>query len=115
MNYISVYYKELLIFDKKTNKARKIKFEKGINIITSALNCVGKTSLSLMILYGFGAKVQFSDKWDLNNIFTKLTLEHDEKDITIIRYKDTYTILTNEKNIFIQFKSRAIRTNFTNY
>lgn len=97
---MSVYYKELLIFDKKTNKARKVKFEKGINIITSALNSVGKTSLSLMILYGFGAKVQFSDKWDLNNIFTKLTLEHDEKDITIIRYKDTYTILTNQKKYF---------------
>ena len=89
---MSVYYKELLIFDKDKKKARKIEFQRGINIITSKLNSVGKTSLSLMLLYSFGAKVRFSDKWNLDNIFTKLTLEHDEKDIVIIRYKDTYTI-----------------------
>ena len=51
-----------------------------------------KTSLSLMLLYSFGAKVKFSDKWNLNNIFTKLTIEKDSKTIEIIRHKDTYSI-----------------------
>ena len=67
-----IFYKELLIVDKKEKKARKIQFKKGINIVTSDLNSVGKTSLSLMLLYSFGAKVKFSDKWHLDNIFTKL-------------------------------------------
>ena len=40
---MSVYYKELLIFDKDKKKARKIEFQHGINIITSKLNSVGKT------------------------------------------------------------------------
>ena len=71
---MSIFYKELLIVDKKEKKARKIQFKKGINIITSDLNSVGKTSLSLMLLYSFGAKVKFSDKWHLDNIFTKLTI-----------------------------------------
>ena len=64
---MSIFYKELLIVDKKEKKARKIQFKKGINIVTSDLNSVGKTSLSLMLLYSFGAKVKFSDKWHLDN------------------------------------------------
>lgn len=97
---MSIIYKELLIFDKEKKKARKISFQQGINIITSKLNSVGKTSLSLMLLYSFGAKVKFSDKWNLDNIFTKLTLLHDETEIVIIRYKDTYTILANGERYF---------------
>ena len=68
---MSILYKELLIVDKKAKTARKIRFEKGVNIITSKENSVGKTSLSLMLLYSFGAKVKFSDKWNLEDIFTK--------------------------------------------
>lgn len=97
---MSVFYKELLIFDKEKKKARKVEFQHGINIITSKLNSVGKTSLSLMLLYSFGAKVKFSDKWNLDNIFTKLTIQHEDKDIVIIRYKDTYTIITNGEKFF---------------
>ena len=104
---MSVYYKELLIFDKDKKKARKIEFQRGINIITSKLNRVGKTSLSLMLLYSFGAKVRFSDKWNLDNIFTKLTLEHDEKDIVIIRYKDTYTIIADGEKFFYPVQKRG--------
>ena len=104
---MSVYYKELLIFDKDKKKARKIEFQRGINIITSKLNSVGKTSLSLMLLYSFGAKVRFSDKWNLDNIFTKLTLEHDEKDIVIIRYKDTYTIIADGEKFFYPVQKRG--------
>ena len=104
---MSVYYKELLIFDKDKKKARKIEFQRGINIITSKLNSVGKTSLSLMLLYSFGAKVRFSDKWNLDNIFTKLTIQHDDKDIVIIRYKDTYTILADGEKFFYPVQKRG--------
>lgn len=92
---MSIYYKELLIVDKANKAARKFTFDHGVNIITSKENSVGKTSLSLMLLYGFGAKVKFSDKWNIDNIFTKLTIERDNDIISIIRYKDTYSILTN--------------------
>ena len=92
---MSIYYKELLIVDKARKTARKFIFNAGINIITSKENSVGKTSLSLMLLYGFGAKVKFSDKWDIENIFTKLSIEKDGTPISITRYKDTYTILSN--------------------
>lgn len=97
---MSIFYKELLIVDKKEKKARKIQFKKGINIVTSDLNSVGKTSLSLMLLYSLGAKVKFSDKWHLDNIFTKLTISRDDEDIVIIRYKDTYTIQANGESFF---------------
>lgn len=97
---MAIYYKSLLIFDKEKQTARKISFQPGVNIITSKLNSVGKTSLSLMILYSFGAKVKFSDKWNLNNIFTKLTILKDNSEIEIIRHKDTYTILANGERFF---------------
>ena len=97
---MSIYYKSILVFDKEKKKARKIEFHHGVNIITSKLNSVGKTSLSLMLLYSFGAKVRFSDKWDLNNIFTKLTIEKDSEEFTIIRHKDTYSIITGEDTFF---------------
>ncbi len=97
---MSIIYKELLIVDKENKTARKINFEPGINIITSKLNSVGKTSLSLMLLYSFGAKVKFSDKWNLENIFTKLTLSNNDKEIVIIRYKDTYSIIYDNQKYF---------------
>ena len=104
---MSVYYKELLIFDKESKKARKIEFQKGINIVTSKLNSVGKTSLSLMILYGFGAKVKFSDKWNMNNIFTKLTLQQNDKEIIIIRYRDTYSIIADGERFFYPIQNQG--------
>lgn len=97
---MSIFYKELLIVDKKEKKARKVRFLKGINIVTSDLNSVGKTSLSLLLLYSFGAKVKLSDKWHLDNVFTKLTISQNDKDIIIIRYKDTYTIQANGESFF---------------
>ena len=98
---MSILYKELLIVDKKLKTARKIRFEKGVNIITSKKNSVGKTSLSHMLLYSFGAKVKISDKWHMDDIFTKLTIQNGDKEIIIIRYRDTYTIKTeNESNFY---------------
>ena len=104
---MSVYYKELLIFDKESKKARKIEFQKGINIVTSKFNSVGKTSLSLMILYGFGAKVKFSDKWNLDNVFTKLTLQQDDREIIIIRYRDTYSIIADGERFFYPIQKQG--------
>ncbi len=94
---MSIYYKDLLVVDKLNRTARKMTFEKGINLITSTPNSVGKSSLALMMLYGFGAKVKFSDKWNLDNIFTKLTLLNDDREIVIIRYKDTYSIIVDSE------------------
>lgn len=104
---MSIYYKSLLIFDKEKQTARKIVFQPGINIVTSKQNSVGKTSLSLMLLYSFGAKVKFSDKWNLNNIFTKLTIEKDSKIIEIIRHKDTYSIIADGKKFFYPIQSKG--------
>lgn len=104
---MSIYYKSLLIFDKEQQTARKINFQPGVNIVTSKENSVGKTSLSLMLLYSFGAKVKFSDKWNLNNIFTKLTIQKDSKIIEIIRHKDTYSIIAERKKFFYPVQTKG--------
>lgn len=53
-----------------------------------------------MLLHSFGAKVKFSDKWNLDNIFTKLTLQNNNNDIVIIRYKDSYAIIADGERFF---------------
>ena len=87
----------ILIYDKKEIVAKKVLFEDGVNIITSVQNGKGKTSLSKLILYAFGAKLEISDNWNLNNVYTKVNITKSNKEISIIRYKDTYKILCDNK------------------
>lgn len=87
----------ILIYDKNEIVAKKVLFEDGINIITSVQNGKGKTSLSKLILYAFGAKLEISDNWNLNNVYTKVNFTKSNKDISVIRYKDSYKILHNSK------------------
>lgn len=93
----SIKYKSILIVDKEKEHANKIVFGDGLNIVTSTDNSVGKSSLSLMILYAFGAKVVFSDKWNISNILTKLELEKDGNQIIIERYKNSFSIFANNE------------------
>ncbi len=87
----------ILIYDKKEVVAKKVLFKEGINIITSIENGRGKTSLSKLILYAFGAKLEISDNWNFNNIFTKIDFSIENKFISIIRFKDTYKILHDDE------------------
>lgn len=85
-------FKSILIVDKEKGHANKILFGSGLNIVTSTENSVGKSSLSLMLLYAFGAKVYFSDKWNLDNIFTKLEIIKDQDTIIIERFRDSFLV-----------------------
>ena len=99
----NIKFKSILIVDKEKEQANKIFFGDKLNIITSTENSVGKSSLSLMLLYAFGAKVEFSDKWNLNNIFTKLELTKGDLTIIVERYKDSFIIFDGNQRYSYSF------------
>lgn len=93
----------ILIYDKNEVVAKKVLFKDGINIITSVNNGKGKTSLSKLILYAFGAKLEISANWNFNNLYTKVDFTINNKNVSVIRFKDTYKILYNDQSfIFLK-------------
>ena len=93
----------ILIYDKNEVVAKKVLFKDGINIITSVNNGKGKTSLSKLILYAFGAKLEISANWNFNNLYTKVNFTINNKNVSVIRFKDTYKILYNDQSfIFLK-------------
>ena len=59
-----VYFKKLMIADLQNRTARVQSFEKGLNVVTSADNHVGKSSLLKSLYYTLGAEVDFDSVWD---------------------------------------------------
>lgn len=68
-----------------------------------------------MLLYSFGAKVKFSDKWHLEDIFPKLAIQNANKEIIVIRYRDTYTIKIENEKFFYPIKNMVTLINYTNF
>lgn len=54
-----MYFKSILIADIQTRTARFQKLRKGINVITSTDNHVGKSSLLKSLYYALGAEVEY--------------------------------------------------------
>lgn len=61
-----MYFRSILIADVYKHTARLQKFEKGINIITSTDNHVGKSSLVKSLYYALGAEVEYDEVWDVS-------------------------------------------------
>ncbi|MDG0029966.1 hypothetical protein MMB68_10400 [Priestia sp. Y58] len=72
----SLFIKSLFIFELKNKIAKRVNFEKGINVITSEKeggNDVGKSILLKSLYHTLGADSIFDDKWDES---TKIYLIH---------------------------------------
>ena len=59
-----VYFKEIMIADMQNETARIQPFEKGLNVVTSVDNHMGKSSLLKSMYYTLGAEVDFDSVWD---------------------------------------------------
>ena len=59
-----VYFKQIMIADLQNKTARVQPFEKGLNVVTSIDNHVGKSSLLKSLYYTLGAEVDFDSVWD---------------------------------------------------
>ncbi len=62
-----VCFSRILIADLDKKTAHIENFVKGLNVITSKDNHVGKSSLLKSLYYAMGAEVQFDKTWNKNS------------------------------------------------
>lgn len=92
-----VYFKQLMIADLQNHTARVQPFEKGLNVVTSADNHVGKSSLLKSLYYTLGAEVDFDSVWDRQTKLYVATLGVGEKEYRIARFMRRFAVFDGEK------------------
>lgn len=91
-----VYFKNLLIADLQAHTARIQSFEKGLNVVTSEDNHVGKSSLLKSLYYTLGAEVDFDSVWDKQSKLYIATLGVGEKEYHIARFLRRFAVFEGE-------------------
>lgn len=92
-----VYFKHLMIADLQNHTARAQSFEKGLNVVTSEDNHVGKSSLLKSLYYTLGAEVDFDSVWDKHSKLYIATLSVDEKEYRVVRLLKRFAVFDGEK------------------
>ncbi len=96
-----VYFKSLMIADLQHKTARFQTFEKGLNVVTSTDNHVGKSSLLKSLYYCLGTEVKYDHVWDKNSKLYIATLSVNEKEYRIVRRIKRFAIFEGEKLLLI--------------
>lgn len=92
-----VYFKNLMIADLQNHTARVQSFEKGLNVVTSADNHVGKSSLLKSLYYTLGAEVDYDSVWDKQSKLYIATLGVGEKEYRVVRFLKRFAVFEGEK------------------
>ena len=85
-----MYFKSILIADIQTRTARFQELKKGINVITSTDNHVGKSSLLKSLYYALGAEVEYDTVWDVSTKLYVVKVSINEKDYTVVRFQKNF-------------------------
>lgn len=96
-----MYFKSILIADIQTHTARYQKLRKGINVITSTDNHVGKSSLLKSLYYALGAEVEYDTVWDVNTKLYVVKVSINEKDYTVARFQKNFAVFEEEKLVLL--------------
>ncbi|MFQ7616333.1 hypothetical protein [[Clostridium] scindens] len=94
-----MYFESILIADIYKHTARFQNFERGMNIITSTDNHVGKSSLIKSLYYALGAEVEYDTVWDVN---TKLFV------VNFIACGKRYIVARFQKNFIVFEEGKLI-------
>lgn len=92
-----VYFKNLMIADLQKHTARVQSFEKGLNVVTSEDNHVGKSSLLKALYYTLGAEVDFDSVWDKHSKLYIATLSVGENEYRVVRFLKRFAVFEGEK------------------
>lgn len=96
-NMKNVYFKSIIIADLQSETARSQTFEKGFNVITSADNHVGKSSLLKSLYYTLGAEVKFDSVWTRQPKLYVLSLDVDGKEYCVARFGKNYAVFEDDE------------------
>lgn len=95
----TITFDYILIADVQEEKAIKKSFVKGINIVTSKENHVGKSSLLKSLYYALGTDIPFDPTWGKSSKLYVVSLMVDCVNYYVARCNDKYCIL--DKNLDI--------------
>ena len=96
-----MYFKSILIADIQAHTARFQKFNRGINVITSTDNHVGKSSLLKSLYYAMGAEVEYDTVWEVNTKLYVVNICICGKDYTVVRFQKNFAMFEGEKLILL--------------
>lgn len=96
-----MFFISILIADVLNHKARFVSFEKGLNVITSSDNHVGKSSVIKSLYYSLGAEVRFDERWDKNTKLTVVTIDVDGTVYQVVRFLKKFAIFKGEELILL--------------
>jgi len=96
-----VYFQSILIADLQKNTARFQEFSKGLNVVTSVDNHVGKSSLLKALYYTLGAEVDYDPVWDKNTKLYIATIQVDDEIYRIVRLLKRFAVFHFDKLILI--------------
>lgn len=91
-----VYFKEIMIADMQNETARIQPFEKGLNVVTSVDNHMGKSSLLKSMYYTLGAEVDFDSVWDKQSKLYVATLSVMGREYRIARFMKRFAVFDGD-------------------
>lgn len=91
-----VYFQSVLIADLQRHTARFQEFTKGLNVVTSADNHVGKSSLLKSLYYTLGAEVGYDHVWDKNSKLYIVNLYVDNENYRVVRLMKHFAVFRGE-------------------
>ena len=96
-----MFFKNILIADVQKHAARFISFEKGLNVITSTENHVGKSSVIKSLYDTLGAEVHFDARWSKDTKLTAVTIDVDGVEYRIVRFIKKFAILKGTEIVLL--------------
>ena len=97
----SMIFKNVLIADVQKHTARFISFDKGLNVITSSENHVGKSSVIKSLYYTLGAEVHFDARWDKDTKITAVTIDVNGTEYQVVRFHKKFAILKGTELVLL--------------
>lgn len=97
----SMHFKDILIADIDKHTARFVEFQPGLNVVTSADNHVGKSSLVKSLYYAMGAEVRFDSTWSKSTKVTAVRVVVNDVEYRFVRFARKFAVFQNNKLIFM--------------
>ncbi len=97
----SMFFKDILIADIQKHTACFASFEKGLNVITSAENHVGKSSVIKSLYDTLGAEVHFDARWDKDSKISAVTIDVNGTEYRIVRFIRKFAVLKGAELVLL--------------
>ena len=97
----SMYFKDILIADIDKHTGRFVEYKPGLNVVTSADNHVGKSSLVKSLYHALGAEVKFDNTWSKSTKITAVRIVVNDVEYRFVRFARKFAIFQGNTLIFM--------------